>query len=583
MTIKAALADHGISLRSYGIGSHKTLCPRCSAERKKPNDPCLSVTLDEDGAVWRCHNCPWRGRVRDRDDDRPAPDRRRGPFAAIHELTAKTLIWFGKRRISPPTLRRAGVTSARAYFAAHREEQNCIAFPYIRSGQIAAMHYRAYDKAFTQDKGNEKIFYLGNLCDPEHGDALVITEGEVDALSMIEAGVLNAVSVPDGAPQSDKAKIDPQDDDKFAYVWNDKALLDAYARIVIATDDDGPGNVLAEGLARRIGRARCWRVKFCEGCKDPNAVLVRHGPEVLAKLVVDAAPFPLPFRGDPATSDAEVIRIYRSGRRKGLSTGWRSVDDLYTIAPGQFTVISGLPNAGKSEWLDALMVNLAESQNWRFILCSLENTVDEHKIKLSCKRLRMPFDEGYVARMGEGDLVGALEWINAHFEWIDPGETDVTADFIFDAAEQLHIARPANGFVIDPYSEIMRPLGRDVASETEFVGRLLTRLRRFTVAENLHSWIVAHPHQMRPAKQGEALKAPLLQNISGSAQWANKPDCGIVLHRDKAETGSRVIEVHVKKIRHQPWIGRIGSTRLMHVRASGCYEEIPTRQSWQEL
>ncbi len=60
----AALTDQGIRLRSYDVGDHKVVCPKCSAQRRNKRDPCLSVKVDDDGgAAWNCHHCDWRGNV----------------------------------------------------------------------------------------------------------------------------------------------------------------------------------------------------------------------------------------------------------------------------------------------------------------------------------------------------------------------------------------------------------------------------------------------------------------------------------------------------------------------------------------
>jgi hypothetical protein len=81
--------------------------------------------------------------------------------------------------------------------------------------------------------------------------------------------------------------------------------------------------------------------------------------------------------------------------RAAIAPDGRAVDEFYTVAPGQWTVITGVPGSGKSEWLDALLVNLAESEQWEFALYSPENfpTVT-HLIKLVEKHERMPFGEG---------------------------------------------------------------------------------------------------------------------------------------------------------------------------------------------
>ncbi len=70
--------------------------------------------------------------------------------------------------------------------------------------------------------------------------------------------------MPDGAPRDvrEGELPDPKADTKFAYLWNCRAVLDQARRIVLATDNDGPGQALAEELARRLGKERCFRVRW---------------------------------------------------------------------------------------------------------------------------------------------------------------------------------------------------------------------------------------------------------------------------------------------------------------------------------
>ena len=82
-----------------------------------------------------------------------------------------------------------------------------------------------------------------------------------------------------------------------------------------------------------------------------------------------------------------ALKLHRSGGLpKGSSTGWAPVDKHYTVGLGQWTVVTGVPGSGKSEWLDALLVNLAEKDGWVFAIYSPENYPTEaHLIKL-CER-----------------------------------------------------------------------------------------------------------------------------------------------------------------------------------------------------
>jgi twinkle protein len=66
------------------------------------------------------------------------------------------------------------------------------------------------------------------------------------------------------------------------------------------------------------------------------------------------------------------------------------------VVPGELTIVTGLANSGKSEWLDALVVNLAERYGWTFGVCSLENTPVMHSTKLMEKYTReRPVPDGY--------------------------------------------------------------------------------------------------------------------------------------------------------------------------------------------
>src|SRR2546423_15648368 len=61
--LQEQLLQQGIRPKRYTSGDQKTLCPKCSHTRKDRKDPCLSLTIDGEGAVWNCHNCSWAGSI----------------------------------------------------------------------------------------------------------------------------------------------------------------------------------------------------------------------------------------------------------------------------------------------------------------------------------------------------------------------------------------------------------------------------------------------------------------------------------------------------------------------------------------
>ena len=75
----------------------------------------------------------------------------------------------------------------------------------------------------------------------------------------------------------------------------------------------------------------------------------------------------------PTIFTSTLMRYMHTGLGQGETTGYKNVDELYTIREGQLTVVTGIPSSGKSEFIDQIMVNLAENRDWKFAICSFEN------------------------------------------------------------------------------------------------------------------------------------------------------------------------------------------------------------------
>jgi twinkle protein len=479
-----------------------------------------------------------------------------------------------KRGISEPTVRRNRVGSARAFIPDLGAEDDCIAFPYFRNGELVNIKYRALaEKAFAQVKDAEKIFYgLDDIADVK---TAIIVEGELDKLALEEAGIRNVVSVSDGAPKEVKAGDPGPDDAKFSYIANCSDYLDRLDRIILAVDDDGPGRALAEELARRLGKERCWRVRWPDSgdapCKDANETLLRHGAEVLRECVEGAQPYPITGLHSIFDFVDETLTLYRDGRQRGLSTGWKSLDEFMTIRPGELSVATGVPGSGKSEFIDALTVNLARAYGWHFAMCSFENPPDEHIAKLAEKYLGLPFWDGPTRRMSEADLQRAMDWIADRFCLIRFDDEAPTIEAILEKARAAVMRHGIRGLVIDPYNEIEHRRPSNM-TETEYVSQLLGKLRRFAQQHGVHVWFVAHPAKLQRDSSGSR-PIPTLYDICGSANWVNKADLGIVVHRDPDKDPTQT-QIRVCKVRFKS----VGKTvyRAPWDRATGRYAETPT-------
>ena len=116
-------------------------------------------------------------------------------------------------------------------------------------------------------------------------------------------------------------------------------------RVILAVDGDGPGRALEYELARRIGRAKCWRVRWPEltndvQTKDANDVLVEGGADALRETIEAAEPLPIRSLYDLEAFREETTALYRGEIKRGVSTGWLAIDPLLKIRPGDLTVIS---------------------------------------------------------------------------------------------------------------------------------------------------------------------------------------------------------------------------------------------------
>ncbi|XP_074269641.1 twinkle homolog protein, chloroplastic/mitochondrial-like [Silene latifolia] len=565
-------------------------CPMCKDVDEDKNSLNLHISADGNTAVWHCSNgnCGWEGNTMAIADVLPTYGRSdkimKAKKIALTEkslsltpLSDELLAFFAERMISPTTLRRNFVMQKNLW-----GDKIAVAFTYRRDGVLVSCKYRDEKKKFWQEPGCEKILY--GLDDIKDANEIIIVEGEMDKLAMEEAGFLNCVSVPDGAPPkvSDKQLPSPDQDTKYEYLWNCKEYFRKASRIILATDGDQPGQALAEELARRLGRERCWRVKWpkkneTDYFKDANEVLMYMGRQKLKETIEKAELYPIQglftFRDYFPEIDAYYHRVL--GDELGVSTGWKCLDAYYNVVPGELTIVTGIPNSGKSEWIDSLLCNLNQNLGWKFALCSMENKVREHARKLLEKQIKKPFfNVRYgetVERMTVAQLEQGKEWLDNTFHLIrSENDSLPNIKWVLDLAKAAVLRHGIRGLVIDPYNELDHQRHFSM-TETEYVSQMLTMVKRFAQHHSCHVWFVAHPRQL----QSWSGDAPNLYDISGSAHFINKCDNGIVVHRNRDPAAGPIdrVQICVRKVRNKV-AGTIGEAFLTYNRITGEYVDL---------
>ncbi|PIM98493.1 DNA helicase [Handroanthus impetiginosus] len=299
--LKPKIEALGIDSDSCAPGQYDLLyCPKCKGGPSLNRSLSFHISPNWSYAIWRCFDlqCGWAGQVF-ADTNMDNPGNLRGKINSYRPLTVgslrlemlgdELLTFFSERMISKETLQRNNVMQVAG-------NQKVFAFTYRQNGMLVGCKYRTVEKKFWQRKNTEKMLY--GLDDIAEAEEIIIVEGEMDKLSMEEAGYYNCVSVPSGAPQmvSLKELPSPEKDSCFQYLWNCKDYFDKASRIILATDGDIPGQALAEELARRLGRERCWRVRWPKknedsSFKDANEVLMNLGADALRDAINDAELF----------------------------------------------------------------------------------------------------------------------------------------------------------------------------------------------------------------------------------------------------------------------------------------------------
>lgn len=288
----------------------------------------------------------------------------------------------------------------------------------------------------------------------------------------------------------------------------------------------------------------------------------------------------------------KVEALWDAGLPPGDKTGWPSLDRHYTVAPGQMTIVTGWPGSGKSEWLDAMLVNLMR-QDWRVAMFSPENQpLELHMAKYLEKLSGMPFGPGPTPRIQKADLHDFAIELAGSLKFIEPpSEAALTAHEVIEAATPFLDGKPGferkRALVIDPWNELehWRPAAM---SETEYVSRQLSLVRNWARRTGTHVWIVAHPQKMRRDNDGK-LPVPRPDMISGSQNWWNKADACLTVFREMDEDKpSNEVHIYVQKVRFKH-IGYPGVVKLFYDRVTGKYFEaapglsvVPSNRNWSD-
>ena len=542
-------ANYQVDIRHRTSGVIKTICNQCLPTRHNKRDRSLRVNIDT--GHCHCYHCGADFYVPDDTEEREKAERqaarKRRAAAVVPQhfqrpvfdaskttLSDATERWLVETRCIPQSvIAELRITEQEEFMPQFGAKERCVCFNYFEGGQLVNTKFRSGKKHFKLVQGAELIPY--NIDSLIGQTSCIIHEGELDAASSIAAGFKGVISVPTGANSN--------------LSWLDRFMethFEDLEEIIIAVDTDSAGIRLRDELVNRLGAERCRVVAYGPDCKDANEHLVKYGLESLRIAIEQAVEVPLEGIFTAADLHGDLRALFDNGFGPGAETGWEEMDKICTYERRRNIIVTGTPGAGKSEWVDELVLRLCLRHQWKIGFFSPENIpIVYHLRKLIEKLTGHRFQNG--CGMTEGLLARSEEFLAENVSHISL-KGNATPDRVLAKARELVVRRGCRIFVFDPLNRFDHEPAPG-QTETQYISNLLNKFTEFATQYNCLLILVAHPRKMNRNPTTGATPRVEMYDINGSADFYNKADYGIVVERDK-EIGITRVYVDKVKFKH---------------------------------
>ncbi len=515
------------------VGKTQGICPLCSPDRQPKNQKAKCASYDWERGLGTCHNCNTSFQLH--------TYQRKGASEKVYvrpdvskkeineKLGSKVIEWFKTRGISQETLRDLSVSEGSEFMPQTGKTENVIKFNYVMGDQLINIKYRDGRKNFKLYKGAEKVFYnINSIVGYEY---CVIAEGEMDVLALHEAGITNAISVPNGATLNSN---------NLDYLDNCIDYFEDKEKIIIAVDSDEAGQALQAELVRRLGAEVCYIATF-QDCKDANEYLLKYGKEQLAKRITGAKPVPLENVTTFRDIEGEITDFVKNGFKPGFQVGLENFDNIFSTYTGQFITVTGIPSSGKSDFVDQMCVGYNKNYGWKTAFASPENAptyLHAHKLMRKVWE-HMPSAQD----IGNDKWNQVGEHVNDNFFFIDMEK--YTLEAVLRKGAELVKRKGIKCLVIDPFNKVR---SSDASGDVNvYTLEYLSKIEIFAKKYDVLVIVVAHPTKMYKDSNGK-IEEPTMYNIKGGGEWYDASYHGLLVHRDYE---AKTVKAKVLKVKFQ--------------------------------
>ena len=439
----------------------------------------------------------------------------------------QVLEYLGKRGISKNVI---------DYLDIRSDKNGNIAFhTYDQYDTLTVVNYRKSYKTkenkcwFQKDADVADI--LWNMNRVNTTKPLVITEGQIDCASVIEAGYLNCVSVLKGCQS-------------MGWIENCWEWLQQFDSIIIFSDSDAPGVKMRNEVINRLGAMRCKYVDVPQKLefkdtgkivpvKDANEILQAKGKEYLLELINTAKDIPI-----ESVAKLSEIEELNPTEMDGFEVGIKQLDDeLMKIFTGGVTLLTGLPSAGKTTFLNQVVLSAMDS-GYKTFLFSREllngmskgwfNQVAAGRRNMHPIMLKNGNDFYVVNDDAKHDIT---KYYDEMF-FIYKDEEENSEDKLFESMELCATKKGLRLFIIDNLMTVqLKSSGQDMnKAQTDFMNRLI----KFSMKYDVAVICITHPRKLQ---SGADIG---LFDISGSQNIVNLATRTISLKRVKEQDKNNV-------------------------------------------
>lgn len=414
-------------------------------------------------------------------------------------------------------------TAKRYEITVQTEHENILVFPFFdEKGELVFVKYRKTD--FDKEKDNNKewcqaqskpILFGMKQCNLNH-KTLVITEGQMDSLSVAEAGIQNAVSVPTGSKG-------------MTWVPNCWDFVNQFETIIVFGDYEKGHITLLDEVSKRFKKhIKHVREEDYKDCKDANEILQKYGKAQIKACVNNAVDVPVSH----VISLADVVEINPFDIEK-MPTGFKELDNLLHggLPFGGITLMTGKAGNGKSTVASQIIVNAIENGHRCFCYSGeLPNHLFKAWMTFQVAGASHVFkyqtrwgDEGYNVTDANKALIN--EWYRDKIDIYDSSSLDDDEDAsIIPIIEEMISRYLVDVILID---NLMTALDLDISHESdkyERQSRFVKKLQVITLKYKVLIILVAHKRKNNFSKNAN-------DEISGSSDISNL--ASIVLGYDK--------------------------------------------------